>query len=402
MGGRGGLRLLSANAITRAMGEPTTSQATDALSTPNGAGARAHPGERELLFLVAISCAVMWVTALALHQSPNLVIHYGDDSAYLAVANAILHWDFRQIDIQHFMGYPYLIAGASLLFHIPPALALWLIAAVSSVASVWLTSRLFGTVTAAYFALTNFSWLQISFIGGSEPLSVALGLGALLAFRRSRIFPAALLAALAVTVRPLMIFVLVGIGCTLLYRRKFAEFLIAFATGLAVGVLYMLPLARYFGDPLLTVHSYTTRDYGGGGIKGPHGHLFGWPFHGIIAGTMAYRAPWSNLLLSFFWIALVLAGIGMMFSARFREYAKTHANEAIFCGLYLLAIFCYDYLIWARSNFIRFAIPVLPFVFYALLPVLPKDRRIFWALCVVSSVLAMLSALGIRNFLGHL
>jgi hypothetical protein len=384
------------------MGEPITSQTTDSLSAQNGDGDRAHPSERELLFLVAVSCAVMWLTALALHRSHDLVSHYGDDGAYLAVANAILHWDFRQIDIQHFMGYPYFIAATSLLFHIPPALALWLIAAVSSVASVWLASRLFGTVAAAYFALTNFSWLQASFIGGSEPLAVALGLGALLAFRRSRIFAAALLAALAVTVRPLMFFVLVGIGFVLLYRRNFGAFLIALATGLAVGILYVLPLVRYFGDPLLTVHSYTTRDYGGGGIKGPHGHLFGWPFHGIIAGTIAYPAPWSNLLLSFFWIALVLAGIGMMFSTRFREYAKTHANEAIFCGLYLLTIFCYDYLIWARSNFIRFAIPVLPFVFYALLPVLPKDRRIFWALCIVSSVLAMLSAVGIRNFLGHL
>jgi hypothetical protein len=89
----------------------------------------------------------------------------------------------------------------------------------------------------------------------------------------------------------------------------------------------------------------------------------------------------------------------MMFSPRFREYAKVHPNEAIFCTLYLLAIFCYDYLIWARSNFIRFAIPALPFVFYALLPVLPKDRRIFWALCIVSSMLAMFSAVGIRNVL---
>ena len=127
-----------------------------------------------------------------------------------------------------------------------------------------------------------------------------------------------------------MIFVLVGIGLVLLYRKKFSSFFVALGTGLVIGTLYMLPLARYFGDPLLTVHSYTTRDYGGGGVVGPHGHLFGWPFHGIVAGTLAYPAPWTNLLLSFLWIGLVLAGVCMMFSSSFREYAKTLSQRSNF------------------------------------------------------------------------
>ena len=134
-----------------------------------------------------------------------------------------------------------------------------------------------------------------------------------------------------------------------------------------------------------------------GGVAGPHGHLFGFPFHGIIAGTMAYHAPWTNLVLSFFWIALVLLGVAMMFSRTFREYARTYPNEAIFCGLYLLTVFSYDYLLWARSNFIRFSIPALPFVFFALSPWLPKDRRWLFLLSILCGVLAMLSAIGLRN-----
>jgi hypothetical protein len=122
-----------------------------------------------------------------------------------------------------------------------------------------------------------------------------------------------------------------------------------------------LPLARYFGDPWLTVHTYTSRDYGAAKVAGPHGHLFGWPLHGIVVGTLTYPAPWTNLVLSFFWIGLVLLGVGMMFSSNFRKYARRYPNEAIFSGLYLFAIFSYDYLVWARSNFIRFCIPTLPF-----------------------------------------
>jgi hypothetical protein len=361
---------------------------------------QAPPSSAELVFLVALSCCVMWITLFVLHKAGSAVFEWGDNIDYLTVADAIRHWDFHHMYIQHFMGYPYAIAAVSLLFHIPAVVALWLIAVLSSLASTWLAARLFGTVAAAYFALTNFAWLQVSFLGGAEPLSVALGLGALLAFRKNRFFLAALLASLSVIVRPLMIFVLAGIGIVLLYRRQFRSFFIALGTGLAFAAAYMLPLARSYGDPLLTVHSYTMRDYGGGGIKGPHGHLFGWPFHGIVAGTLAYPAPWTNLLLSFFWIGLVLAGVAMMFSRRFREYAKTHPNEAIFCSLYLLAIFSYDYLLWARSNFIRFTIPVLPFVFFALLPLLPKDRRIFWALSILTPVLAAFSAVGLGNVLG--
>lgn len=369
--------------------------------TNESGGFQAAPSQKELLILVVLSGVVMWMSAFFLHRAGTLILGYGDNDAYLAVANAILGWNFHHVDVQHFMGYPYLIALVSLLLHVPTLFALWLIAVSSSVMSVWLAGRLFGTVAAGYFALSNFVWLQLSFLGGSEPLAVALGLGALLAFRRNRVFLAALLASFSVTVRPLMVFVLVGIGLVLLYRKEFGSFFIALGTGLAIGTLYVLPLARYFGDPLLTVHSYTTRDYGGGGMAGPHGHLFGWPFHGIVAGTLAYPAPWTNLLLSFFWIGLVLVGVAMMFTKRFREYAKKYPNEAIFCWLYLVAVFCYDYLIWARGNFIRFAIPALPFVFLALLRLLPKDRRIFWFLSIVSAVLATVSAVGLKNVIGH-
>jgi len=362
---------------------------------------RRAPSQRELLVLVGISFVVMWTTIFLLHGSTALVLQWGDNGAYHDVANAIRHWDFRNVQLQHFMGYPYLIAAFSLLFHVPTGFALWFLAVVCSVISVWLTARMFGTLTAGYFAFANLEWLQLSYLGGSEPVALALALGSLLAFRRNRPLLAALLGSVAVTVRPLMIFVLVGIGLVLLYRKRFREFLFALAIGVGIGILYAAPLARYFGDPLLTLHTYTTRDYGGAKVAGPHGHLFGWPFHGIIAGTLAYPAPWTSLVLSFLWIGIVLLGVGMMFSNRFRKFAKEYPQEAIYCGLYVLAIFSYDYLIWARSNFIRFCIPVLSYVFFALLPVLPKSRWVFWVLCIVSAVAAALSAIGLRNVMGH-
>jgi hypothetical protein len=358
---------------------------------------RTEPTIRELLVLWALGGVLFCATAIALHGWHRLVLSFGDNDAYLAVAMAIRHWDFRGVDVQHFMGYPYTIAAVSTVLHLSFASSLWLVAAVASLVSTLLVARLFGTRVAAYFGFSNFAWMQTSFLGGSEPLAVAFGMGAFLSFRRGHPLLATLLGALATTVRPLMFFTLVGIGIALLYQRRYAKFAWAIALGLGIGLLYVWPLAHYFGDPLLTAHSYTSRDYGAANVSGPHGQLFGWPFHGIVAGTMLYPAPWTNLILSFGWIALVVVGAAAMFSRDLREFWRANQAEAIFSGLFLLAIFCYDYLVWARSNFMRFSIPVLPFVFFALLRCLPRDRRVLWCLGALAPVLAACSAIGISN-----
>lgn len=359
---------------------------------------KTEPGLAEVLLLVGASAAILDGLAIVLRGWRSVALSFGDNIAYLQVATAIRHWDFHGLGVQHFMGYPYAMAAVSVVSHLPLIACLWLVASVASMISTYFVARMFGTWVAGYFACANFAWLQTSFLGGSEPLAVALGLGAFWSYGRNRPILAALLAALATTVRPLMFFALVGVGISLLFEKRYAKFAGALAVGSAVGLFYVWPLAHYFGDPLATAHSYTTRDYGAQAVAGPHGHLFGWPFHGIIVGTMVYPAPWTNLILSFSWIALVVAGTVAMFRPTLQQFWRSHIPEAVFCALYLLALYCYDYLVWARGNFMRFSIPILPFVFFALLRWLPKDRRVVWCLAVLAPVLATLSAIGIRNF----
>jgi hypothetical protein len=113
---------------------------------------------------------------------------------------------------------------------------------------------------------------------------------------------------------------------------------------------------------------------------------------------MLYPAPLTNLLLSFGWIALVLAGIlRMLKNSDFHRYAKENPVEVGFALPYMLLIFCYNYPVFARSNFPRFIIPALPMVFVALDNWLPRNRTVIWALGVAMPILAALSALGIRN-----
>lgn len=283
------------------------------------------------------------------------------------------------------------MAGLSTVARISDRTSLLAISVIASFAAVDLAWRLWGGWIAGFFAILNLDWLQRSYLGGSEPLFAALLFGSFLAVRKERWLIAALLASLATVVRPLGIFALIGIGVALLCKRNYRTLFLAILIGGVVGALYTLPLARHFGDPLATVNSYHSREWQGG-------WLFGFPFYAIIKGTLTEPAPLTNLVLSFGWILLVLVAILVMVrSPRFREYARSHVVETIFLIPYLWTLYTYNYPHWARGNFARFAIPIIPFVLLALDRWVPKDKRVLWVLGVASPILAAASAIGISN-----
>jgi hypothetical protein len=309
----------------------------------------------------------------------------------MMLAAAIRRWDFHGIVIKQFWGLPYAMAALSKLTGISDRTSLLVFSLVPSFISVLLAQRLWNGWIAGYFAILNVDWLQRSCLGGSEPLFVCLLFAAFVAIRKQQWLLASLFASLATVVRPLGVFALIGIGLALLWRREFLKFAAATGIGVAVGLLYVLPIALHFGDALANVSSYHSQQWQGG-------WLFGFPFYAIVKGTLLYPAPWTNLILSFGWIALVmLAGIIMAKSADFRAYCRDHAVETLFLVPYLWCLFTYNYPVWARSNFARFAIPILPFVLLALYRWLPRDRRVLWGAGILSSILAASSAIGVAN-----
>jgi hypothetical protein len=353
---------------------------------------RSEPSIRETLGVCLASAAIFAVFISVLTPYLVVVDNFGDNSAYISIAAAIRKWDFHGVFVKHFWGLPYFMAAISKVSGLSDRSALLTISWASSIIAVILAYRLWGGWIATAFAIVNFDWYQRSYLGGSEPLFVALLFGSFLAIRRERWLLAATLASLATITRPLGVFLLLGIGITLLWRREWKQFAIATSVGLVIGILYVTPLARYFHDPLATVHSYqSTR----AAATVP---LFGVPFYAIVKGTMLYPAPLSNLVLTFGWIFLVLiAVVAMLWTQRFRDYAREHLPETIFAAPYLLSLYCYNYPMWARGEFPRFAIPIIPFVFLALGQWLPKDRRLLWMLAPVTAVLAASSAIGLRN-----
>lgn len=351
----------------------------------------AEPSLREVLALWLVTCLVFVAGVALLRNYFALVDNSGDCSVYMAVASAIRQWNFHGLMVKQFWGLPYAMAALSRLTGVSDRTALLLICFASSLASVAIAYHLWGAWVAGFFAILNFDWMQRSYLGGSEPLFVALLFGTFLAARKEHWWLASLLASFATVVRPLGVFALLGIGLVLLWKRNYRRLVPAVATGLVIGVLYMLPLAKEFGDPLATVNSYHSPEWQGG-------WLFGFPFYAIIKGTLTEPAPWTNLILSFGWIFLVLVAIVMMIgSKRFLEYACAHPVEMLFLIPYLWCLYTYNYPHWARGSFSRFSIPILPFVLIALDRWIPKDRRVLWGLGVVMSVLAAASALGVVN-----
>jgi hypothetical protein len=321
-----------------------------------------------------------------------LVDNFGDNAAYISIAAAIRKWDFHRVLVKHFWGLPYFMATVSKVTGISDRSALLTVSWMASLIAVILAYRLWGGGIAGAFAIVNFDWYHRSYLGGSEPLFVALLFGSFLAIRRERWLLAAFLAALATITRPLGIFLLLGIGIALLRRSDWKRLMLATTIGLIIGMLYVIPLAIYFHDPLATVHSYQSAK---AATTVP---LFGIPFYAIVKGTILYPAPLSNLVLTFGWIFLVLIAIvAMLWTQHFRNYAREHLPEIIFAAPYLLSLYCYNYPVWARGDFPRFAIPIIPFVLLALGRWLPRDRRLLWVLAPVTAVLAASSAVGIRN-----
>jgi len=322
----------------------------------------------------------------------RLVEQFGDSEAYIQIATALRTWNFSGVHVKHFWGLPYAVAAFSRVTSISCETSLIVISCAASLCAVILAYKLWGGWVAAYSLSLNFDWLQRTFLGGSEPLFVALLFGSLLTIRKERWSYASLLAALATTTRPLGIFLVAGIWVTLALRREWRRLFLSGCIVAAIGLAYAIPLRLYFNDPLATVHSYGVMQ------SEKYPHLFGIPFKAIIVGTIKYPAPLSNLVLTFGWIALVTAGVAAMFARKsFREYLKKNVAEAIFVTLYTLSVYTYNAPVFARGTFPRFAIPILPYVCMALLPWIPKDKRLLLFLTSLAAVLAAVSALGVHN-----
>jgi hypothetical protein len=310
-----------------------------------------------------------------------LVSPYPVEQNYSLISAAIRHWDFRAVPSdqpREFWGVSYVSAALASVTGLSDRVAVVVIAFCMYVLTIFLGYRLWGATLTAWFVAANWWWLESTVDGGSEPLFMALLLGAFLAVRKERWILAAALASGATVVRPVGIFALLAIEAALLLRRDFRRLAIGAAIGAGVGVLYVIPMVLIYGNALASVQSYRTQDWASSSPVT-------FPLVPIIRSAMVtagdIRLPLKLLIGA--WVLVVLAGvIKLAVSRDFRIYAREHIVEAIFFFSYSLFLFSYNANVWAWQHFPRFAIPVLPFVLLAFHRRLPSSK---WLLCGVAA-----------------
>ena len=326
--------------------------------------------------LLTLSIFTIFISFVSIFDDYFAQIHVrGDNHDFAMVAEALLKWDLEPIQDHYikriFLGFPLAIIPVSILPFFDFFSALVVLSISCSLITQYYCHRLWGGWVACAFAILNWDWMQRSIVGGNEPLFMALLLGGFYAYRKNRCFLAIILAALSTIVRPVGLLALMPFGMDLLLRKEFRSFFISFLIAASFGIFYVAILNLVWGDPL--AHFRPASAYAISTLQGN------------LEYTM-FTAPFVNLYISFIenylldlhvithikisaWLILTIIGIIAMFKNKsFYNYIQQHPAEVFFCTLYLLFLFTYNSARWWWYIYPRYIIPVLPFLYFALLP----------------------------------
>jgi hypothetical protein len=296
----------------------------------------------------------------------------------------------------HFWGFPYAIAGISKLFSVPELVALVTISMLGSLAVCVLVHRLYGGWVAAVFIFINFEWMQLSVEGGSEPLFMCLLYASFLAARSSRWNLAALLASLSTTVRPVGVFALLCYAVVLARRRSYRKLAAITLIGLAIGVLYVVPVWMILGSPFGNFVGY--RD-----CWGTHRWPLTYPFSAWVSSYLLAlygNTRWYMLVFFAVWPVVALAGtVAIWLPGNRQRFSAMYQPEALFASMYTLFFLSYTD---AALDVVlsRFLIPVLPLLLFSLRDWIPRNRRVLWGGAVVSALLSSAALVHFKNVFG--
>jgi len=350
------------------------------------------PRDRELLLLAGLVTAIVLVLVSMVGRIDERIGIYGDNGAYLEIADALRSRELTRILEGHFLGFPVAIAAVGAALRVSSMHALLFVSWASSLGAVLAARRLWGGGAAAVFAVISAEWLGRSALGGAEPLFTCLLLLGFVALRRDRVAMTALLMALATTVRPLGVFALLAIAAERALRRDWHAVGAFAVVAAVVGALYLALMSRG-GDALGNVHGYT----GDWRTQSP----ISWPFVALFRGYAETSKFALHSVKVAAWLAVAIAGVAAGFvRTEKREAARRHAAEPLFVAAYLLFLVSYDSPEWSWLEFPRFLVPVLPFLIWTLLPNSPRVRWFAWAVAVPSALFAAMTAVGVRESMG--
>jgi hypothetical protein len=343
--------------------------------------------------VAAVAYAVCFLIVIQYRDYWNVFRNYGDNGGYIAVARCLRDWN--PAIVGHpvlFWGTGYAILAFSAVTGGDFETALVVVSVVGCLLSILFSYRLFGIGVAVWFVFINPAMMARTMLGGAEPLFVALFLGALVALRKKLFYLAVFLAALATTVRPIGIFLVLAILIVAAGEKAWAQLGKGAAVAAGVGMLYCLPLILLFGEPLANVSGYS--DSGGWyGRSLP----ISIPLLPLVRQAIYSigKLPMSNIVRLGAWVLAVLFIViykGLLRGELSRRW-RTFPAETL--GNMLVVLFCFSYNSgWAWMEFPRFIVPAVPF----LLALVGTERLYSRALWAAVPVFGVVSATYIVGF----
>jgi hypothetical protein len=281
---------------------------------------------------------------------------HGDNGAYLTIAQATVEGRFSGADLEavrkFYRGTGYCIALASLLTGVSVARCVPVLGLVCGALSIYFCGRLWGWPVAALFSFIGVEYTNQVCEGSCEPFFVLFLFVSLWLWRRQHPLSAFMFAALATTVRPTGVFLLLAFAAVLILHRRWRDLCMAAIAVSALGALYLAPLAYLAKDPWAPVNGYASDWYGALPITVP--------FYPLLRSALASPAPWTNNVKICFYILLTVFGLMTLWKRRHEAFANSE-GQAEWIFYLLFAGFCVSYnSAWAYTGYPRFSAPIIP------------------------------------------
>ncbi len=281
---------------------------------------------------------------------------HGDNPAYLAIAQAAVEGRFSGPDLQSvrqfYRGTGYCIALASLLTGASVSHCLPILGLICGALAVYFCGRLWGWTVAALFSMIGVEYTPQVCQGSCEPFFVLFLFVSLWLWRRQQIAAAFIFAALATTVRPTGILLIVALAGALAWHHQWRDLGWGTAVASVIGALYLIPQVLLEKDAWAPVNGYAFDWYGASPVTVP--------FYPLVRAGLANQSPWTNDLKICFYISLTVFGLVILCLRRREAFAEV-AGQAEWAFFILFAAFCVSYNSHAAYEaYSRYSVPIIP------------------------------------------
>lgn len=312
-----------------------------------------------IIYFCAVYCSLSYF---------SYIETWADNADYLSASNEILTGQIKPENMgalacRQTMGC--LVAGLSWISGMEVKTSFLVICIVSGAACGFLLWHLIGALPTALFYVISIDWMPRMFLGGTEPIFMALLLSAFLMIRRGHLYSCVILSCLATAIRPVGGLVLILLFFELWNKKKWHQLLIVLAVGLVAGLCYYFVGLKITGHQTAAFTSWGVQ--WGKGYGSPINFPGAALYHGAISGEEEWVGWLAHGAMPFLFLC---ATIWFCWRFKGKKDLVWHPLERSFAFFHSLFLMVYNYAhIWTHLG--RWSVPSMPAFCYLFLQKFP-------------------------------